>query len=50
MLYTVFTTKEYPPEFYESDENEESIGYVQGLKIAFNNMPKSFVKFVLLKQ
>ncbi|MCH2022100.1 MAG: MFS transporter [Saprospiraceae bacterium] len=44
MLYTVFTTKEYPPEFYESDENEESIGYVQGLKIAFKNMPKSFVK------
>jgi maltose/moltooligosaccharide transporter len=43
ILYTVFTTKEYPPEYYE-DEKEESIGYFAGLKKAFNNMPKSFVQ------
>ncbi|MDC0231378.1 MFS transporter [Aureispira] len=44
MLYTVFTTKEYPPEFYEPEDKEESLGYFLGLKIAFQNMPKSFVK------
>ncbi len=43
ILYTVLTTKEYPPEYYE-DEKEESIGYFAGLKKAFNNMPKSFVQ------
>jgi maltose/moltooligosaccharide transporter len=44
MLYTVFTTKEYPPEFYEDDEVEESLGYFEGLKVAFKNMPKSFIQ------
>ena len=44
MLYTVFTTKEYPPEFYEDEEVEESLDYLEGLKMAFNNMPKSFVQ------
>lgn len=43
ILYTVFTTKEYPPEYYEGEE-EERIGYFAGLKKAFNNMPKSFVQ------
>ncbi|GIS04569.1 MAG: MFS transporter [Bacteroidota bacterium] len=43
MLYTIFTTKEYPPEFYDDNEQEESLGYLEGLKVAFNNMPKSFI-------
>jgi len=43
ILYTVFTTKEYPPEYYE-EEGEESLGYFEGLKKAFNNMPKSFIQ------
>ena len=43
MLYTVFTTKEYPPEFYD-DLEEESLGYIEGLKVAFKNMPKSFIQ------
>jgi maltose/moltooligosaccharide transporter len=42
MLYTVFTTSEYPPEFYDGEEEEESLGYLEGLKVAFNNMPESF--------
>ena len=42
MLYTIFTTQEYPPEFYESEEEEESLGYLEGLKVAFKNMPESF--------
>lgn len=44
MLYTVFTTKEYPPEYYEGEESEEKHGYFEGLKLAFQNMPKSFVQ------
>ncbi|NNC82713.1 MAG: MFS transporter [Flavobacteriales bacterium] len=43
ILYTVLTTKEYPPEYFEEEE-EERIGYLAGLKKAFNNMPKSFVQ------
>jgi maltose/moltooligosaccharide transporter len=43
MIYTVFTTKEYPPEFYEHEEEEE-LGYFQGLQKAFRNMPESFMK------
>jgi maltose/moltooligosaccharide transporter len=43
ILYTVLTTKEYPPEYFEEEE-EEKIGYFAGLKKAFNNMPKSFVQ------
>ena len=42
MLYTIFTTQEYPPEFYEGEEEEESLGYLEGLKVAFKNMPESF--------
>ena len=42
MLYTIFTTQEYPPEFYESEEEEESLGYLEGLQVAFKNMPESF--------
>jgi maltose/moltooligosaccharide transporter len=42
MLYTIFTTHEYPPEFYESEEEVESQGYLEGLKVAFKNMPESF--------
>jgi len=41
VLYTVFTTKEYPPEFYE-EEGEQKMGYFEGLKHAFKNMPKSY--------
>ena len=44
MLWTVFTTKEYPPEFYDDNEQEESLGYLEGLKVAFKNMPKSFIQ------
>ncbi len=43
MLYTVFTTKEYPPEYYAEDGTER-IGYLQGLAHAFRNMPKTFVQ------
>ena len=41
MLYTVFTTKEYPPEYFE-EEGEDQVGYFEGLKHAFVNMPESF--------
>ena len=44
MLWTIFTTKEYPPEFYDDNEKEESFGYLEGLKVAFKNMPKSFIQ------
>jgi maltose/moltooligosaccharide transporter len=44
MLYTIFTTKEYPPEYYEDESEEDSMGYFEGLRHAFNNMPKAFVK------
>ena len=44
MLYTIFTTKEYPPEFYDDNKQVESLGYLEGLKVAFNNMPKSFIQ------
>lgn len=44
VLYTVFSTKEYPPEYYEQEDAEEKKGYMEGLKYAFNNMPKSFVQ------
>jgi len=43
ILYTVLTTKEYPPEYY-SEEEEEKMGYFEGLKHAFQNMPNSFLK------
>jgi maltose/moltooligosaccharide transporter len=43
MLYTIFTTKEYPPEYYDEDE-EVKMGYFEGLKRAFKDMPDSFVK------
>jgi len=41
VLYTVFTTKEYPPSYFHAEE-EEKLGYFQGLKVAFSNMPSSF--------
>ena len=44
ILYTVVTTKEYPPEFYEEETEEESMGYFKGLATAFKNMPKSFIQ------
>ena len=40
MLYTIFTTKEYPPEFYDDNQHEESLGYLEGLKIALKNIDK----------
>jgi len=43
ILYTVLTTKEYPPEYFEENE-EEQYGYFEGLKKAFRNMPDSFIK------
>lgn len=42
MLYTIFTTKEYPPEYYEGGEEEEEMGYVKGLMTAVKTMPNSF--------
>ncbi len=42
MLYTIFTTKEYPPEYYETEDKEEEKGYFEGLSHAFSNMPTSF--------
>lgn len=44
VMYTIFTTKEYPPEYYEDEEADEKIGYWQGLKKAFINMPEAFKK------
>ncbi len=44
VLYTILTTKEYPPEFYENEEQEEEMGYLDGLKKAFYNMPDTFKK------
>ncbi|MDH3646758.1 MAG: MFS transporter [Gammaproteobacteria bacterium] len=43
MLYTVLTTREYPPEYFAEDA-EEKIGYFAGLSHAFHNMPRSFVQ------
>jgi len=43
ILYTILTTKEYPPEYFESSDEEE-YGYFEGLKKAFANMPDSFKK------
>ena len=43
VLVTIFTTKEYPPEYYEEDDQEKH-GYLEGLKLAFNNMPEAFKK------
>jgi maltose/moltooligosaccharide transporter len=42
MLYTIFTTKEYPPEYYQDGEEEEEMGYIKGLTTAFKTMPDSF--------
>ncbi len=42
MLYTIFTTKEYPPEYYEDGDEEEEMGYIKGLTTAFKTMPNSF--------
>ena len=42
MLYTIFTTKEYPPEYYQDGNEEEEMGYVKGLTTAFRTMPDSF--------
>jgi len=44
VLYTILRTKEYPPEYYESDIEEEQYGYFEGLKKAFLNMPDAFKK------
>lgn len=44
MLYTIFTTKEYPPEFYGENNKEDKMGYFAGLKHAFQNMPASYIK------
>ena len=41
MLWTIFTNSAGPPEFYDDNDQEESIGYLEGLKVAFKNMPKS---------
>ena len=43
VLYTILKTKEYPPEYFEEDE-EEDLGYFKGLMVAFNNMPDAFKK------
>lgn len=42
MMYTILTTKEYPPEYYEDENKEEEKGYFAGLSHAFANMPSSF--------
>jgi len=44
VMYTIFTTKEYPPEYFEEEDKEEEIGYLEGLKKAFKNMPEAFKK------
>ncbi len=43
VLYTIFKTTEYPPEYYH-EENEEQYGYFEGLSKAFKTMPESFKK------
>jgi len=44
VMYTIFTTKEYPPEYYQDADQEEQMGYLEGLKKAFANMPEAFKK------
>ena len=43
VMYTILKTKEYPPEYFEHEE-EEDLGYFEGLKKAFYNMPDAFKK------
>jgi len=46
ILYTILTTKEYPPEYYEEEEKDEiktgKKTYFEGLAYAMKNMPSSF--------
>ena len=43
VLYTVLSTKEYPPEYFD-EEQGSSQGYLKGLATAFRHMPRSFVR------
>jgi maltose/moltooligosaccharide transporter len=43
VMYTILTTKEYPPSYFEESEDDK-LGYFAGLALAFKNMPDSFVK------
>ena len=44
VMYTILKTKEYPPEYFESHDEEESHNYFSGLMTAFMNMPEAFKK------
>lgn len=45
VLYTILTTKEYPPGYYQDEEDEEEkLSYSAGLSKAFRNMPDAYVK------
>lgn len=44
VMYTILKTKEYPPEYFEHDEEDQKLGYFEGLKKAFLNMPDAFKK------
>jgi len=45
VLYTIFKTKEYPPDYFDGGgESEEEMGYFKGLYFAFKNMPDAFRK------
>jgi len=44
VMYTILKTKEYPPEYFIHDEEVEKLGYFEGLKKAFFNMPDAFKK------
>jgi maltose/moltooligosaccharide transporter len=45
VMYTIFKTKEYPPEYFEDESDKEiKMGYFEGLSHAIKNMPDNFKK------
>jgi len=43
VMYTILKTKEYPPEYFTDNEEEEvKMGYFEGLSHAVKNMPDNF--------
>ena len=44
VVYHFYHKRIFPPEFYDDNKQVESLGYLEGLKVAFNNMPKSFIQ------
>lgn len=44
VMYTILKTKEYPPEYFEEETEDDKLGYFAGLKKAFYSMPDAFKK------